>query len=50
MQWKDLPQTEFDLRLAGECVEAFSAATGLACTISDIHGKVLGETGHGYSS
>ncbi|MBQ8670536.1 MAG: PocR ligand-binding domain-containing protein [Oscillospiraceae bacterium] len=50
MRWKDLPQSEFDLRLAGECIESFSGATGLGCTISDIHGNVLGEAGCGYPS
>ena len=50
MQQNNLPQTEFDLRLAVECVDAFSRATGLGCTVSDTNGNILSETGHGYSS
>lgn len=36
---------EFDLSQAISCADAFSAASGLGCTISDPEGKVLYETG-----
>ena len=33
----------FDHQLADECARAFSASTGLGCTVSDTSGKILFE-------
>lgn len=43
-------QETFDLTLAKECASAFTGATGLGCTVSDAHGKVLAEYGYGCRS
>jgi AraC-like DNA-binding protein/ligand-binding sensor protein len=40
----------FDLKLAIECASAYSASSGLGCTVSDISGNVLYETGRGCAS
>lgn len=40
----------FDHRLAVECASAFSAATGLGCTVSDKDGAILFEKGYGCAS
>ena len=41
---------EFDLKLARECAQAFSGASGIGCVISDAQGRVLGEYGYGCMS
>lgn len=41
---------DFDLRLAVECAEAFSQASGLGCMVSDIYGKSLHSTGYSCES
>lgn len=43
-------QGEFDLRLAVECADAFSEASGLGCTVSDSYGKPLYHTGYSCES
>lgn len=40
----------FDHQLADECARAFSASTGLGCTVSDTSGKILFEHGPGCGS
>lgn len=40
----------FDHRLVNECASAYSASTGLGCTVSDIQGKILFEHGYGCGS
>lgn len=40
----------FDKKLAAECARAFSASTGLGCTVSDAAGAVLCEYGYGCAS
>lgn len=39
-------QEDFDLKLAIECANAFSASSGLGCTVSDCAGSVLHHTGY----
>lgn len=43
-------QEDFDLRLAVECATAFSASSGLGCTVSDVYGKPLYHTGYSCES
>lgn len=43
-------QERFDRKLAQECARAFSASTGLGCTLSDTRGRVFGEYGYGCQS
>lgn len=38
---------DFDLKLAIDCANSYSQATGLGCTISDARGDILHEAGHG---
>ena len=39
-----------DPKLVNECARVYSASTGLGCTVSDIHGKILYEHGYGCGS
>ena len=41
---------EFDKKLAFECAEAYSQFSGIGCTVSDIDGHVLYESGNGCES
>lgn len=43
-------ETEFDLKLTVQCASAFAGATGLGCTVSDVRGMVLHESGYGCAS
>ena len=40
-----MKQETFDRTLAQECASAFSASTGLGCTLSDAAGKVFSDYG-----
>ncbi len=40
----------FDYNLANECARAYSASTGLGCTVSDTSGTILFEHGYGCGS
>lgn len=41
---------DFDLKLACECANAFSEASGLGCTVSDCDGRLLYHTGYSCES
>lgn len=47
---RGLKSNEFDLKLAVECANAYSASTQLGCTISTAQGELLHETGYGCNS
>lgn len=45
-----MKEYSFDLNLARECSRAFSASTGLGCTVSDKQGNLICEHGFGCAS
>lgn len=47
---RSIEKNSFDEKLAAECARAFSASTGLGCTVSDVQGEVLCECGYGCAS
>ncbi|WP_312644571.1 PocR ligand-binding domain-containing protein [Hydrogenoanaerobacterium sp.] len=42
--------SHFNLTLATECADAFSASTGIGCTVSDFSGNILHTTGYSCNS
>ena len=40
------PTSNFNLKLATECADAFCASTGIGCTVSDLSGNVLHNVGY----